>query len=50
MAQPWPPWKHTDDDAAPIVADEVGVVEDEVDRLAAELEEHRLQRGGGRLP
>ena len=47
MAQPWPAWVHT----APAIGmapGEVGVVEHEVDRLAAQLEEHRLQ--GGRRP
>ena len=49
IAQPWPPWKHTDDGQRADVR-EVGVVEHEVDGLAAELEEHRLQGGGRRLP
>ena len=44
MAQPWPAWVHTVKAAVATGPSEVGVVEDDEGRLAAELEEDLLER------
>ena len=49
IAQPWPAWMQAVNAVAPATDGDVGVVEHDRGGLAAELEEHLLQRrrGGG---